>query len=300
MQKSLRGIQKFVNNQERVGYFFVLPSMLVFLVFVLVPLLISILFSVYSFDMMGNNIKFLGFGNYIKLFADERFWNSLYNTVYYTIGSVPFLVLIALLTAVALSAKTQYNAVLKSIFFLPAICSMTVISIVWAFLLDKDIGIISYYFSLIGIDTIASLKDPVWAMPTIIGVSIWKTFGFNMVILLAGLQGISESYYEAADIDGASKIKQFFSITLPMLMPTLGFVTITSIINSFQVFDQVFVMTRGGPLFKTETVVQYIYHMGFEVFDLGYASAAAETLFVIILIVSLAMLKSLRENEKSF
>jgi multiple sugar transport system permease protein len=226
--------------------------------------------------MMGNNIKFANTGNYLKLFNDERFWNSLINTLYYTAASVPLQVLTALLVSVAINTKSKYNALLKSIYFLPAICSMTVISIIWSFLLDKDIGIISYYLSLIGVDTIAWLKDPVWAMPTIILVSVWKTFGFNMVILLAGLQGISESYYEAADMDGAGKVRQFFSITLPMLMPTLGFVIITSIINSFQVFDQVFVMTRGGPLFKTETIVQYIYHVGFEVFNLGYASAAAE------------------------
>lgn len=300
MQKIFSKIKGFSNNPRKVAYLFILPSMIIFTAFVLIPLLVSIVFSLYSFDMMGNNIKFLGLGNYTKLLADNRFWNALLNTLYFTGGTVPFLVITALLIAVALNAKTKYNAVFKSIYFLPAICSMTIVSIAWSFMLDTDIGIISYYFSLIGIKTIAFLKDPIWAMPTIIVVSIWKTFGFNMVILLAGLQGISISYYEAADIDGASKVKQFFNITLPMLMPTIGFVAITSVINSFQVFDQVFVMTKGGPLFKTETIVQYIYHQGFEVFDMGYASAAAEILLVIILSVSMIMLKALRNNEESF
>lgn len=300
MQKSFRYLKGFSNNPGKVAYLFILPSMIIFTAFVLIPLLVSIVFSVLSFDMMGNNAKFLGLGNYAKLLGDNRFWNALSNTLYFTGGTVPFLLILALLIAVAINAKTKYNAVLKSVFFIPAIGSMTILSIVWSFMLDQDIGIISYYFSLIGINTIAFLKDPIWAMPTVIIVSIWKTFGFNMVILLAGMQGISGSYYEAADIDGAGRVKQFFSLTLPMLMPTIGFVAITSVINSFQVFDQVYVMTRGGPLFKTETIVQYIYHQGFEVFDMGYASAAAEILLVIILSVSLIMLKSLRNNEESF
>lgn len=300
MQKIYNNLKGVSNNPRKVAYLFILPSMIIFTVFVLIPLIVSIVFSIYNFDMMGNNLKFMGLGNYTKLLQDNRFWNALINTFYFTGGTVPLLLITALLLAVAVNAKTRLNTVLKSVFFIPAICSMTIISIVWSFMLDKDIGIISYYLSLVGINSIAFLKDPVWAMPTIILVSVWKTTGYNMVILLAGMQGISDSYYEAADIDGAGKVKQFFSITLPMLMPTIGFVAITSVINSFQVFDQVFVMTKGGPLFKTETIVQYIYHQGFEVFDMGFASAAAEVLLVIILSVSLIMLKSLRKNEESF
>ena len=300
MQFIAEKAKRIINNQNKVGLFFILPSITVFSVFVFIPLIVTIVFSFFSIDLMGGSFKFIGFDNYLKLIGDSRFWNSLGNTFYYTFASVPIQIMLALFVALAIGRNSAFNTIIKSIYFLPAICSMTVISIVWTFILDNDIGILSYYFSLIGVNAVAWLKDPVWAMPTVIFVGVWKTFGFNMVILLAGLQGISDSYYEAAQIDGAGKVKQFFKITLPMLIPTLGFVAITSVINSFQVFDQVFVMTRGGPLFKTETIVQFIYSRGFEAYELGYASSIAEVLFIVILVFSLAMMKSLRKSEESF
>ncbi|HBE76903.1 MAG TPA: sugar ABC transporter permease [Firmicutes bacterium] len=288
------------HDPNKVGYLFIFPSMLIFTVFVFVPLIVSGIFSVFDFDMMGNNIQFIGINNYLRLFGDERFWNSLFNTLYYAIGTVPLQIIMSLLVAMAVSRRSFFTTFCRSIFFLPAIGSMTIISIIWTFLLDNNIGIIAHYLNLLGIHTIAWLQDPVWAMPTIMVVSVWKSFGFNMVIILAGLLGIPESYYESASIDGAKKITQFFKITLPMLIPTLGFVLITSIISSFQVFDQVFVMTQGGPLFKTETMVQYIYHVGFEGFEMGYASSLAEILFIIILIFSVTMFKRLRQDEQSY
>ncbi len=287
-------------DPNKVGYLFILPSMAIFAVFVFVPLLVSALFSVFDFDMMGNNIRFIGIDNYLKLLGDERFWNSLVNTLYYAAGTVPLQVVISLMVALAVSRRTFFTTFCRSVFFLPAIGSMTIISIIWTFLLDNNIGIIAHYLNLLGIPTIAWLQDPVWAMPAIMMVSIWKSFGFNMVIILAGLLGIPESYYESASIDGAKRVTQFFKITLPMLIPTLGFVLITSIISSFQVFDQVFVMTKGGPLFKTETMVQYIYHVGFEGFEMGYASALAEILFLIILLFSTSMFKRLRQDEQIY
>lgn len=300
MRTLVQKISRFINNPGKVGYLFVLPSITIFAVFVFLPLLVSILFSVLSFDMMGNNLKFIGGANYLKLFGDGRFWNSLWNTVYYTLGTVPAQIVLALAVALAVSRNSLVTSFSKTVFFLPAISSMTIISIVWSFLLDNDIGIITHYAHLLGIPTSAWLKDPVWAMPAIMVVSIWKSFGFNMVILLAGLLNIPDSYYESAGIDGANKVTQFFRITLPLLLPTLGFVFVTTVIGSFQVFDQVFVMTRGGPLFKTETIVQYIYHVGFENFELGYASAAAEVLFLIILVLSLFMVRRMRQGEESF
>jgi len=255
---------RFFNDQRKVGYIFVLPSIIIFSVFVFIPLIATVLLSFFNFDLMGSNVKFIGLENYSTLLKDERFWNSLGNTAYYTFISVPLQIVIALLTAAAISKASALNTMLRAAYFMPAICSMTIAAIIWSFLIDNDIGIFTYYLRCLGIKTIAWLKNPVWAMPAVIVVSIWKTFGFNMVILLAGLQGIPDTYYEVSEIDGAGKVKQFLHITLPMLIPTIGFVTITSVINSFQVFDQVYVMTHGGPLFKTETVVQYIYDRGFQ------------------------------------
>lgn len=283
--------------QARAGYFFIAPSMIIFTLFVFIPLLASFAFSLMKTNLMFRNISFLGLDNYITLFTDSRCWNALVNTVYYTICVVPIQVILALLVAVALKNQTRFNNFLKSVYFIPAICSMTVISIVWSFLLNKDISIIGYYLSQIGIKMPDLLNNPKLAMPTVIAVGVWKNLGFNMVILIAGLQGISDTYYEAADIDGASALIKLTHITIPMLMPTLTFVTVNSVISSFQIFDQVYVMTQGGPLFKTETVVQYIYHNAINRSDVGYASAIAVIMLVITLSVSLLLFKYMKQDE---
>ncbi len=283
--------------QARAGRLFILPSMAVFTAFVFLPLLASFAFSAFKIDMMFRTLDFQGLGNYGRLLSDGRFWNSLTNTLYYTAGMVPIQVALALLTAVALREQTKFNSFIKSIYFLPAICSMTIISILWMFILNKNVGIFSYYLSRLGLSLPELLKSPTLAMPTIIAVGVWKNLGFNMVILIAGLQGISDSYYEAADLDGASAWHKLTRITFPMLMPTLTFVTVNSVISSFQVFDQVFVMTGGGPLYRTETVVQYIYNCAFTKFDRGYASAVAVALLMITLAVSAVLFRSMKKDE---
>ncbi len=292
--KKKRGV---TSGQARAGKLFILPSMIVFSIFVFIPLIVDFALSTLNFDMMFNNLTFQSGRNYLKLMLDSRFWNSMLNTLYYTVGTVPIQIVLAFLTAVAIRRQTKVNAFFKSVFFLPAICSMTIVSIVWSFLLNKDIGSISYYFSLVGLHLPELLNDPMLAMPTIIFVGIWKNFGFNMVILIAGLLGISGSYYEAADIDGASSSTKMFRITIPLMKPTLTFVIVNSVISSFQVFDQVYVMTRGGPLFKTETVVQYIYKCSFENYDMGYACTVAVALLVITLAVSIPMILRMNKSE---
>ena len=283
--------------QARAGMMFLAPSMIIFTLFVFIPLLASFVFSFLETNLMFKNMTFVGFTNYINMFTDDRFWNAFGNTIYYTVCVVPAQVILALLVAVALRHQTKFNNFLKSVYFLPAICSMTVISIVWSFLLNKDISIISYYLSKIGIHMPDLLNSPTLAMPTVIGVGLWKNLGFNMVILVAGLQGIPESYYEAADLDGASSRVKLTHITIPMLMPTLTIVTVNSVISSFQIFDQVYVMTNGGPLFRTETVVQYIYNNAIGKSDIGYASAVAVVMLILTLSVSLVLFKYMRQDE---
>ena len=294
MSKRTRSL---TDGQRRAGLLFVTPTMLIFTAFVFIPLLISFVFSFLKFDMMFGNMEFRALGNYVRLFTDKRFWNAMGNTLYYTLGTVPLQILLALLTAIALKKNSKINTFMKSVFFLPAIVSMTVISIIWSFLLDKDIGTFMYWLQGLGLEPIALLKSPVWAMPTIILVSVWKGFGFNMVILIAGLQGIPESYYEAANIDGANALQKFWRITVPMLMPTLSFTVVNSIISSFKVFDQIYIMTKGGPLFKTQTVVQLIYSTAFESFDMGYASTIAVILFVVTFLVSLFTFRRMQRGE---
>lgn len=284
--------------QARAAVMFVAPTMTIFALFVFIPLLASFVFSFLKTNLMFKNMTYVGFANYIKMFNDDRFWNALGNTVYYTVCVVPAQVIFALLVAVALKKQTKFNDFLKSEYFLPAICSMTVISIVWSFLLNKDISIIGYYLNQIGIKMPDLLNNPVLAMPTVIGVGLWKNLGFNMVILIAGLHSIPDTYYEASDIDGASSWVKLTKITIPILMPTLTFVTVNSVISSFQIFDQVYVMTQGGPLFKTETVVQYIYNNAITKSNIGYASAVAVVMLILTLSVSLILFKYMKQDEE--
>lgn len=284
-------------KRERAGLLFVAPSMIIFTVFVFIPLIIAVIFSFLKFDMMFNHIEFQKLDHYIKLVQDKRFWNALFNTLYYTFFSVPLLIGLALAVAVMIKRKGWFPSICKSVFFLPAICSMTVVSIVWSFLVNPDVGVFSYWLTLLGFEPINVLNSTTWAMPAVILVGVWKNFGFNMVILLAGLNGIDESYYEASKIDGATGWQQFKSITVPMLMPTLSFTIVNAIIGSFQVFDQVYVMTKGGPLFKTQTLVQLIYSTAFDSFNMGYASAIAVALFLITFAASVVTFKKMTKGE---
>lgn len=298
MQKrKARKVQTQEQTQARAGILFIAPTMIVFSIFVFFPLLASFVLSLFKSNLMLNDVAFIGFSNYVTMAKDSRFWNSLWNTIYYTLNVVPIQIILALLVAVALKNQTRINSFFKSVYFVPAICSMTVIAIVWSFLLNKDISIIGYYLGKIGIQMPDLLNNPQLAMPTVIAVGIWKNLGFNMVILIAGLQGISDTYYEAAEIDGASAFMQLVRITIPMLMPTLTFVTVNSIISSFQIFDQVYVMTQGGPIFKTETVVQYIYNNAITKGNVGYASAIAIIMLFITLSAALILFKYMRRDE---
>lgn len=291
--------KNYHKTQSRAGYAFIAPSMLIFGLFVFVPMIMSVKYSMESFNMMFSNTKFVGFDNYSRLFKDSRFWNALGNTIYYTVCMVPLQVVFALLAGVALHKSTKFNAFIRSIYFLPAICSMTIVAITWSFLINNDYGIYTYWLRRFGIDIPNLLNSTTWAMPTMIMIGIWKNLGFKLVIFVAGLQGISPTYYEAAQLDGATGIQQFFKITIPMLMPTITFVTIDSVISSFQVFDQVFVMTKGGPLFSTETLVQYIYSNAFDKSDMGYASAVAVALLFITLLASIPLFNIMKRDENT-
>lgn len=285
--------------RERAGLLFVLPSMTILTVFVFIPLIVALVFSFFKFDMMFNNFEFQKLDNYIRLIEDGKFFNALWNTVYYTVCTVPVQIMISLIVAILVKKQTWFNGFCKTVFFIPAICSMTVISIIWSFLINKDIGMFSYWLQTLGIEMVDLLNSPVWAMPTVILVGIWKNLGFYMVILLAGLNGIDESYYEAAVMDGAGALQKFRHITVPMLMPTLSFTVVNCIIGSFQVFDQVYIMTKGGPLFKTQTLVQLIYTTAFESFDMGYASTIAVALFLITFVVSVFTFKRMTKEESN-
>lgn len=294
-------LSRFANKPNRAAYFFMLPSIVILVVFCFVPLVASVGISLTDMNIFMKNVKFVGFANYIDLLGDDRFWNALKNTLYFTAVEMPLQVILALLIAVYVQKNTKFRKLLRSVYFLPVVCSMTAIGILWSMLLDPSLGFYPYILRTLGLPSIGFLKDPLTAMPTIIFTTIWKNFGFSMIILVAGLQSIPVVYYEAAHLDGANKISQFLHVTIPMLMPTLSFCIVTNTIGSIQVFDQAYVMTQGGPMFKTDTLVQYIYSRGFKIapYDLGYSSAIAEVLFLIIIVITVVMNKYFMGKEET-
>jgi multiple sugar transport system permease protein len=281
-----------------VGYAFLLPSLVIIGVFMLWPIAQIVWYSLHQFSFISTDNPFVGLDNYRRLGGDSRFWNDLRNTAVFTAGVVPAGIVLPLPVAAALHRRLPGRAVFRAAYFLPAVSSYAIVAIVWMLLLQPDIGLLSYEARRLHLPVADWLHSTTWALPAIMLVGLWKTFGFNLVIILTGMQGISESLYEAARIDGAGAAAQFFRITIPLLRPTLLFVTATSVIASFQIFDPVFVMTNGGPLFSTETLVTYIYHEGFQLFDMGYASAIACILFVVVLIVTVVQLRLFRFQEE--
>jgi len=284
-------------RRKLMAYLFILPSLTIFILFILYPIVYSFIMSFYDWNILSTEASYIGLDNYNNMSNDSRFWNALKNTFYFSFGFVPIGIIISLILALFVNRKIKGKNIFRTIYFLPVIAPMSIIAIIWTFLLNPDIGMISYYFSLIGLENTAWLRDPDLAMPAVIMVSIWKEMGFNMVVFLAGLQSIDESYYEAARIDGATKWEQFFYVTLPLLKSTTAFVVIMTVIKSLQVFDQVYVMTGGGPLFSTETLVQYIYKLGFVNFNMGYGSTVAYALFILLLFVTVIQLRYFKGEE---
>ncbi len=262
------------------------PNLLGFLIFSAFPVVASLLLSFAEWDLITPP-EMTGLDNYARLADDPVFWKSLYNTVYYSIGSVPLTILAGLMLALALNGKTRGLYAFRTAFFLPVVASSVSVALIWQWLLDRDIGLVNYALSLVGLEPVPWLTSTRWAMPSVIMVAVWKNLGYNMVILLAALQEVPRELYEAALVDGASPWQTIRRVTLPLITPSIFFVTVTSIIGSFQVFELTSVLTRGGPANATNTLVMFIYQYAFQSFQMGYASAAAYVLFAIILTVTI-------------
>lgn len=267
------------------GYLFIAPQLIGLLFFSLLPLLYAFSLSFMNWDGFGTP-SFAGLSNFAGQLADPDFWKAMVNTVYYMVLVIPIGMLLALLVALALN-KTAGKELYRLFFFMPVVTSSVSVGVIWMWILNGEFGILNQLLGYIGITGPQWLTDTRWVIPSIALLSIWWGLGNNMVIFLAGLQGISKSYYEAAEIDGATRFQQFRHITLPLLSPTTFFVTIMSIIGSFQVFDQAFVMTNGGPAKASYTLVYHIYDQAFIDFTMGESAAAAMILFLIILVFTL-------------
>jgi multiple sugar transport system permease protein len=285
-------------KQAIAGYLFVLPAMLIFFVFTLLPVVYAGYLSFTNYDVFTRQ-DWIGAVNYQYVLEDELFWRALQNTLYYTAASIPISMALGLVVALLLNQKLKGLGFYRTAFYVPVVTSMVAVSMIWIQLFDPLYGVISTGLEAIGIRGVDWLGDPNLAMPSIIAVSVWKVIGWNMLIYLAGLQGIPEYLKEAASIDGANRWQTFWKITLPLLTPTSFFIFVTSLIGAFQVFDVVYVMTGGGPANATLTLVQFIYNQAFKALDMGYAAAASFILFGIILVISLGTMRW-RNNEVSY
>lgn len=273
-----------------------LPSIVILGVFVVYPMTQALYLSFTDYDVL-NPARFVGLDNYDRLLGDDEFRNALLNTLYYAAVTTPVSVALALLFAVLLNMKLPLRGFARTAIFMPVVLGLAVVAIAWSFLLDPDIGLLSYWLGEIGIGTGQGwLRDPDLAMPAVMLVGIWKNVGFYMVIYLAGLQSIPRDLYEAARIDGASAWQQFRRVTWPLLANQTMLVTILCAIATLQAFDQIFVMTGGGPFFQTETLVMLIYRSGFERFEFGYAAAVSWVLVLLILVLSLLQLLYFRRR----
>ena len=302
-------LQRWI-TMKNMAYFFVLPNLLIFGLFVLFPMALNIYYSFTGGTaLFPQERPFVGAQNYQQIFScsnfldpnscrEDRFWRGLYNTVFFVIFQVGGIVAFSMLTAVVLNRSIRGRAFFRSVFFYPVLLSPVVIALIWKWILQRD-GLINAFLVSIGMERIVFFLNANWAIFWVIFISIWAQMGFYTLILLAGLQSIPREMYEAADMDGANRMQSFRGITLPLLMPTLLVVMVLSIIRAVQVFDQVWVLTGGGPGTSTIYVVQYIYETAFanQIQQYGLASAASVVLGVILLFLTLIQLRAGRQSD---
>ena len=279
-------------RQTARGFLFLLPSLFHLLVFFVTPIVFAVYLSVHRWEIVSARRPFVGAANFVEMFRDPLFWNALKNTLVFSLN-VPLGMALALAVAVLLNQRLRGVGVLRTLFFLPGVTSLVAVALVWRFLYEPNFGLANAVLDWLGLPRLQWLNAPSTAMPALIVMSIWLGLGYQMVVFLAGLQSIPQTFYEAAVIDGASSWQRFRRITLPLLKPTTLFVLVTSLIGSFQVFTTVFMMTGGGPARSTDVLVHHIYQAAWDNLRMGYASAMSMVLFVIILGVTWAQFKLL-------
>lgn len=290
------------SGNTKTAYFFLAPAVSAIFLFFFIPVIAAFFISFTDFDIytLGDfsTLRFVGLDNYLNLFKDDLFWTALKNTFYFVIVAGPLSIMISLGAALILNTKlVRFKAIFRLSYFLPVVTTLVAVAIVWRFIYHHNFGIMNYFIGFFGIDPIDWLGDPFWAMPSIILMAVWKNFGYNMIIFIAGLQNIPEELYEAANIEGANAWQKFKSITIPMLAPTTIFISIITMIGFFQLFAEPYVMTQGGPLNSTLSIVQYMYQEGFRWWNMGYSASIAFVLFFIIFIGTLIQFKVQKSGE---
>jgi multiple sugar transport system permease protein len=285
-----------------IPYFFLAPALITLTVFFFLPVIAALTMSFTDYDIYSLThlkwARFVVFKNYQNLLSDPLFWKALFNTTYFVLVGGPLTIITALMAALALNSRLlRFRAFFRLTLFLPVVTTLIAVAVVWRYLYHPRFGIINYLLGFIGIQPVDWLGDPHWAMPALILLAVWKNFGYYMIIFLAGLSSIPEHLYESAHLDGATGWQQFRYITLPSLAPTTAFVTIITIIGYFQFFAEPYVMTQGGPVNATLSVVLYLYRQGFQWWRMGYASAIGFVLFLIIFTLSIVQMSLRKQTD---
>jgi multiple sugar transport system permease protein len=280
------------------GYLFLAPNIIGFLAFMAFPVVAALALSLFRWELLVPPV-FVGLGNFKRLLtSDMQFRQVAFNTIYFTFGTVPLRVVLSLLLALALNRAVRGVTLYRTLFFMPVVSSLIAVALIWKFMLNSNFGIINSVIFWVGhqlgvtVNPPAWLSSTTWAMPAVIGLNLWKNVGLTMIIYLAGLQAIPQELYEAAEVDGGSAWAKFWHITIPMVSPTTFFVMVMSFIWAFQMFEEAFILTEGGPGFSTTTIVYYIYIMAFTAYQMGYAAAIALVLFAIIFAITLVQVFS--------
>ena len=284
------------------GWWFVAPAVTIIGLFFFVPVVAALALSLTDFDIYAladlGNLRFVGLSNYRELLANPLFWRALGNTLYFVVLGVPLSIAASLGAALLLDSRlARFKAFFRTALFAPVVTTLVAMAVIWRYLLHARYGLINYALSGIGVSPIDWLGDPRWAMPAIILFAVWKNFGYNMIIFMAGLQTIPEDLYEAARIDGASAVRRFWHVTLPGLAPTIVVVSLLTITGYLQLFAEPYVMTQGGPAQSTVSVLYFMYEQGFKWWSLGTASAVAFLLFGLMLAVTVVQMAVARRSQ---
>lgn len=275
-----------------IPYLFILPMLLFSILLVIWPVINTFWISLHRWIIsLGESPQLIGFQNYLTIMTDKYFWNAVMNTVLFVVGTVPTSMFIGLVTAVLLNRAFAFRSLLRGVFFFPTIASTIVIAVTWKYMFSEQVGIVPYFLGIMGLESKDWLTDPSTALGAVIISCLWQNTGFMMVIYLAALQGIPKTLIEASQVDGANKYQIFYRMILPLIAPASLFAAVIGMINGFKVFDQVYVMTEGGPGYSTTTLVQYIYEKGFEHYDMGSASAASIIMFLMLLIFTIIQVR---------
>jgi ABC-type sugar transport system permease subunit len=276
---------------------FLAPACAVLGVFVAYPIGRTLWISLHDWSLSGRNSEWVALGNYRELLGDDRFWNAVKVTLIYTTVAVSVQLILGLAIAYRLRRTTWLTSIVRAAYFFPTIAALSTMGLVWRFLLDPQIGLINGWIGAAGLAPPEWLRSTTWALPSVIAVGIWKNVGFTMLVIVSALQDVAPELDEAAQLDGANAWQRFRHVQLPSIRPALLFVSVINTIASLQLFDLVFAMTRGGPLFSTETLVTYMYERGFQDFRFGYAAAISWVLFAVILLVAAVQLRVFRDDD---